>query len=200
MKTLTCLRDLEPYGIFPLTGEACALSMRILCDLSHVGRRIVRECLGLPIPIIPAAPGVQLAEPWNSSTRGVQHVASIMLYPDMWLPLAVTALAIVDNLPTILLVKKNYPSIVGLTASEQFTQATYKTAGKEDSIGGSERDQWIIDQPAKYYNLHCERFLNWESEMYGEIQRMYRHAGTSNPSQQPTAGTRNVHAMTGRAV
>ena len=33
MQKITCWDDLRPYGIGALTGEACGLSYRILCDV-----------------------------------------------------------------------------------------------------------------------------------------------------------------------
>jgi hypothetical protein len=60
-------RDLEQFGILPLTGEACMLGARVLCDLTEEGRQHICEWLGLP-------PDTRFKEPWNS-----QGVASIML-------------------------------------------------------------------------------------------------------------------------
>ena len=39
MKTISQWRHLEEYGIVPLTGEACGLMYRILCDLTEHGDR-----------------------------------------------------------------------------------------------------------------------------------------------------------------
>ena len=46
MLTIRSWNDLEQFGIVPLTGEACPLSMRILCDLTPRGERIVSAVLG----------------------------------------------------------------------------------------------------------------------------------------------------------
>jgi hypothetical protein len=40
-------RELQKYGIFMLTGESCAYSMRVLCDVNEKGWRILRNYLGM---------------------------------------------------------------------------------------------------------------------------------------------------------
>lgn len=62
----------EHLGVNPLTGEACAMNMRILCDLNTEGATLIREYLGLPVdcPLSPA---------WNSSVGGKPAVGSIMI-------------------------------------------------------------------------------------------------------------------------
>jgi hypothetical protein len=70
-------RDLADYGIEVLTGEACLIGARYLCDLDERGARIVRSLFGLP-------PGCELANPWNGSGRIGVHVASIKLPPGLF--------------------------------------------------------------------------------------------------------------------
>jgi hypothetical protein len=84
MKTVACWNDLRPYGIEPLTGEACGLMWRILFDVTEKGRRVVGKCFGVP--------NIVLAEPWNRGTAEEPHVGSIMLTAEALLPLAVFAL------------------------------------------------------------------------------------------------------------
>lgn len=67
MKTLRGFRDLEEYGIISLTGEACGLSMRLLCDLTPEGVSAIEEFLGIRI---------RTGNNWNSREG---QVASIML-------------------------------------------------------------------------------------------------------------------------
>jgi len=82
MKTIANWSALEPYGIVPLTGEACSLMYRILCDLTQKGRRIVERCLSVQIQ----------SENWNHGSENDPHVASVMLTHQMLVPLAVFAL------------------------------------------------------------------------------------------------------------
>jgi len=84
MKTITCFNDLLPFGIDPLTGEACGLSYRILCDVTENGRKILAKAFGLPT--------FTLAEAWNRGGATDPHIGSIMLAFEMLTPLAVFAL------------------------------------------------------------------------------------------------------------
>jgi hypothetical protein len=82
MKTISNWPHLEPYGIVALTGEACSLTYRVLCDLTQRGKSILERCLSVEIR----------SEPWNTGSKEDPHVASAMLAPEMILPLAVFAL------------------------------------------------------------------------------------------------------------
>ena len=84
MKTVASWNDLRPFGIEPLTGEACGLMWRILFEVTGRGRRIVGKCFGVP--------GIMLAEPRNRGTVAEPHVGSIMLTQEALVPLAVFAL------------------------------------------------------------------------------------------------------------
>lgn len=48
MKTIHSWDDLSKYGIVPLTGEACGLMYRILCDVTARGKRLVEKALSVP--------------------------------------------------------------------------------------------------------------------------------------------------------
>lgn len=82
MKTIASWSALEPYGIVPLTGEACALGYRLLCDLTAQGKRIVERCLSVEIR----------SDNWNSGSKEDRHVASVLVVPEMLVPLTVFAL------------------------------------------------------------------------------------------------------------
>lgn len=47
MISLHNCEDLNQFGIRPLTGEACRVGRRILCDLTDDGRKIVADLLGI---------------------------------------------------------------------------------------------------------------------------------------------------------
>jgi len=80
MKSVSCFRNLEQFGIKPLTGEADALGYRILCDLTEQGVKVFHETFGIPERTC----GHALADNWNSGA-----VASVMLSDDSIRPLAV---------------------------------------------------------------------------------------------------------------
>lgn len=82
MKTVCRWSELEQFGIIVLTGEACSLMYRLLCDLTAQGKRIIERCFSLAIA----------SENWNSGSEDDPHVASIMVTYEMLLPLAVFAL------------------------------------------------------------------------------------------------------------
>jgi hypothetical protein len=84
MKTISCFNDLLPFGINPLTGEACGLSYRILCDVTEPGRKILAKALGIPRLALPEA--------WNRGGAADPHVGSVMLPFEMLTPLAVFSL------------------------------------------------------------------------------------------------------------
>src|SRR4051794_29292209 len=71
MRAIDCWRDLESYGIDPLTGEACGLACRILSSCTEKGRKILAKALGIP--------DLKLAEPGNSGTKADPHVGSVLL-------------------------------------------------------------------------------------------------------------------------
>ena len=84
MKTVASWGDLQPFGIIPLTGEACGLMYRILFDVTARGKKTVATCFSIP--------GMTFAEPWNRGPVEDPHVGSIMLTQEMLVPLAVFAL------------------------------------------------------------------------------------------------------------
>lgn len=73
MTTLN-FRSLEKYGINTLTGEACAFSMRTLCDLNEDGAELLASFFGIK------PDGFQLN--WNSKVNGKPAIGSVMLCLD----------------------------------------------------------------------------------------------------------------------
>jgi hypothetical protein len=78
MKTVSCWDHLRPYGIDALTGEACSLMYRLLCDITEQGKRVIEKCLSCEL---------RPPENWNAGAVG-----AIMLTPEMLVPIAVFAL------------------------------------------------------------------------------------------------------------
>ncbi len=66
--------DMQQYGVSPLTGEACAYSMRVLCDLNEDGAKLIQQFFGLP-----AFPAPAFAGNWNGTVNGKPSIGSIML-------------------------------------------------------------------------------------------------------------------------
>lgn len=66
--------NLNPLGIEVLTGEACGLGMRILCDLTQEGIDLWQEFTR----------STPTTEPWNS--RGIKSVmATYDMLKDLWI-------------------------------------------------------------------------------------------------------------------
>jgi hypothetical protein len=77
VKTIGNLYDgLRPYGINPLTGEACPYSQRVLCDLTPRGKKIVFDLLGIP-------PTIPLSENWNSGSSFSMMLPRSLLSHDL---------------------------------------------------------------------------------------------------------------------
>ena len=84
MQKITCWDDLRPYGIDVLTGEACGLSYRILCDVTERGKQTIQKALGIT--------NLGLPDNWNRGDPEDPHIGAIMLAPELLVPLAVFAL------------------------------------------------------------------------------------------------------------
>jgi hypothetical protein len=75
MKSIRTWDDLSAHGIIPLTGEACGLSYRILCDVTARGKKIIEKALDVA--------QLRLQENWNHGSGDDAHVGSIMLAPEL---------------------------------------------------------------------------------------------------------------------
>jgi hypothetical protein len=84
MKSIRCWDDLSRYGIVPLTGEACGLSYRILCDVTAAGKKIIEKALDVA--------QLGLRENWNHGNTDDPHIGCVMLAPDLLPFLGVFAL------------------------------------------------------------------------------------------------------------
>lgn len=84
MHKIQCWDDLRPFGIEMLTGEACGLSYRVLCDVTQKGKQTIEKTLGVA--------NLGLADNWNRGALDDPHVGSIMLVPELFIPLAIFAL------------------------------------------------------------------------------------------------------------
>lgn len=64
--------ELQRFGINVLTGESCAYSMRLLCDVSQDGADLLCDFFGLPID-------TAFQKNWNSTVGDKPAIGSIML-------------------------------------------------------------------------------------------------------------------------
>ena len=77
MKTINCWDDIREYGIVMLTGEACGLSYRLLCDVTAKGKATLEKALGVP--------DISLSANWNHGSDDDPHIGSVMV-PHLMLP------------------------------------------------------------------------------------------------------------------
>jgi hypothetical protein len=84
MRTINSWNELRPFGIDALTGEACGLSYRLLCDVTQRGKSTIEKALGVK--------ALDLRENWNRGGDEEPHVGSVMLAPELLVPLAIFAL------------------------------------------------------------------------------------------------------------
>jgi hypothetical protein len=78
---------LSDYGVIALTGEACGLSYRILCDVTARGKQLLDKVLGVR--------DIRMHENWNHGSDDDPHIGCVMLVPEVLTAVAVFAL--LDN-------------------------------------------------------------------------------------------------------
>lgn len=178
MKIIRCLGDLREYGIEILTGEACNIGCRLLCDLTQRGVKLVAKTFGMPEPSFAHSgeliPGHSFAYQWNSGGEGSKkHVASIMLGYSDWQTLAIFAL----------LDSPGCKEVWQLAATKQ----------QELSYCGLYGGECLIKCNAGWEFTEDDE--NWKSwpEVYGKPIRRLAYSDTV-----PQVDGRNVHQMSGR--
>jgi hypothetical protein len=117
---IDCWQHLEQFGIRYLTGEACAYSMRGLCDLTEKGRDLMTDYLGLP-------PDVTFLPSWNPRIGDELTVASIMLHPSQLLSIGEFAMR---RNGALAIMMRNKRTLVGLFTEAKV--ATYEEFIKEN--------------------------------------------------------------------
>jgi hypothetical protein len=135
VREIACFNDLTPFGIEPLTGEACGLGYRLLCDVTEPGRRLLAKLFGTP--------DFTLAPPWNRGAPEHPHIGSILLTQEMVLPIDVFAL--LENGCSEVFLRDR--SVVGLqpdeqpAATEQWRQHQAERLGRRLAYRGTAGDR-----------------------------------------------------------
>lgn len=187
MYQLNSIRDLEQFGIIPLTGEACSIGMRMLCDLTTQGKAIVEECFGVTCS----------QSNWNSGAGGAPHVASVLIPHDGWQSIGVVAVF-----------RRNcdvaavyHGSVVGYDNSELIWDGHPPIVYHKESAVAvrvyTEEETFRIEQPTPI-DILCARYGSKEhsGNRYDPCFRTFRRSVAG----QPTRGLSNVHAMSGRSM
>jgi len=135
MKWITCWNDLGAYGIEALTGESCGLGYRLLCDVTADGLRILERCWG--VRITPAAA-------WNRGSAEHPHVGSVMLSPEMLVPVGVFALLESGCIECWLHDRGNLVGIEradGAAAVEEYRARYREVTARKFAYGGTAADR-----------------------------------------------------------
>lgn len=72
--------DLEKYGIETLTGEACGIGTRLLCDLSPEGTAIIERMLGITVEPRNNSWNHQGQEGWHSMMIPRSLLKDLLIY------------------------------------------------------------------------------------------------------------------------
>ena len=185
MKTIKNWHDLGRYGINALTGEACRVGARILCDLTPQGRDIVSDLFGFDRStvseyLIPSHDAGMIfgqvkvesrssedrmlfAEDWN----GGKSCGSIMLPYGLLTDLALWCLLLDPDVHVAAVIRHNdgYTEVVGFCPA---------MAADADSF-----EDW-------------QKTMDWERKMDRHV-RLYK-----TNRYLPGSGTRCEHQMSGR--
>lgn len=198
MKAISSLYDLQPYGIIPLTGEACGLGLRLLCDLTGSGQQLIRMAYGLPGE-------TQFSPSWNSGLSTDRHVGSILLDPSDYLFLGIFALLQHGYKVVYQFYPRTDPVLANRRLRSALSQAieplsenrvirTSVCEAAKEALATSVSDTTIISEHAVYgvKDVDEDRLAEYLEAVRrdGWTFRTYRYRGT--------AGDRNVHKMSGR--
>jgi hypothetical protein len=85
-KTPTSIRgwkDLEAFGIVYLTGEACNINARLLCDVTKSGKELLESIFGCELVLRPN---------FNNGKDSDPHIGSILLPKGFWHQIGIFAL------------------------------------------------------------------------------------------------------------
>lgn len=115
MKRIDSLRQLEEYGIVPLTGESDAHMYRVLCDVTQQGKAIIERTLGMQITP---------AENWNSGSASDPHVGSFLLPHEFVSPFAVFCLLSSTMVTEVWLMKDG--TVIGFEVEDVALKEQYR--------------------------------------------------------------------------
>jgi hypothetical protein len=115
--------DLRQFGIEFLTGEACNVGKRLLCDVTEQGRRNLCSVFGLPSDC-------RFQESWNSGSDKDPHVGSIMIPYSMFSFLA--AMLLLQQKTCFAAAATANGRIYGFETRDEYHQFF---VGREDSKG-----------------------------------------------------------------
>ena len=177
MITIRDWNDLRHFGINVLTGKACAVGKRLLCDVSDRGRKLLCSVFGLP-------PNTQFSENWNSSVTGQPAIGSIFLPSQLFSFLA----------GMILLQSGCRCAVVVATGQVYGLEPDDNVSGMVTMPVEEEVDD--PDKPGEKKWIVVEKEVN---DPLGRIRRFHTIQETYGTMNVPRRGLSAVHAMSGRS-
>lgn len=147
-QTFTGAQSLEQFGVICLTGEACGLAMRILCDLTDEGVELIREFMRVE----------PTAEPCNS--RGVKSIMlPCSIFQELWI---------------FAMVRSGARNVFlgGYVNSNQWTETHYKTLNQtlKHPVKEWQQEAWAVNDDDV-----MRRILDAEGD-YFYINRWFRRS------------------------
>ena len=177
MRTMRDWNDLRNYGVNFLTGEACAVGKRLLCDVSDQGRRLLCQVFGLPV-------NTRFAENWNSSVNGQPAIGSIFLPPSMFTFIA--AMILLQTGCKCAVVVEN-GQVIGIDPDDDVSGMVRLPVEEE------------VDDPEKPGEKKWVTVEKEVNDPLGRIRRFHAIRETFGAMNVPRRGLSAVHAMSGRA-
>jgi len=176
---LSSWRDLAKYGIGSLTGEACAYSMRLLCDLNEDGVKLIQDMLGMPVSIRSLSEGSSadagpFARNMNTRVNDKEAIASTVLFYELLEPICMFILFHIEGCKTVII---HRGQIRGLTGKEEEYERIM---------------EWAEEDRQEYHKWLAEGRKDGHP---GEVTIRHNRA---NPA--VSVGGRNIHQMTGRVL
>ena len=177
MRHIRNWNDLGHYGINFLTGEACAVGKRLLCDVNDQGRRLLCSIFGLP-------PNTTFAENWNNQVNGDEAIGSIFLPPQLLTFLA--AMILLQTGCGCAVVLEN-GEVFGIEPGDDVSGIVKMPVEEEvDDPQNPGKKKWSV----------VEKEIN---DPLGRIRLCHTIRETYGTMNVPRRGLSAVHAMSGRS-
>jgi len=173
MHTYDGARSLKEFGVNMLTGEACGLAMRVLCDLTEDGVSLIQEFMRVD---------TVARSNWNPGSEDDPHIASVMLphciFQDLWI---------------FAHVRRGTKDVFlgGHIRPEDWTETVYESIGEthKHPVKTWTPQAWAIDD-----EKNMARIRDHVEHGYFYITRTFAK------SKHPGTGLDNTHAMSGRTT
>jgi hypothetical protein len=167
---------LRRFGIGMLTGEACALGERVLCDVTEEGLKLLELAFDARI---------KLGAPYNNSVNGVPPIGSLLIPNKMFHTLAVVALSQVPG--TVEIWQYSNGDLRSMTREEAVKHRDdtasrhYKNLTQEEYEHWYKlREKWRSGKHMTYLEINQFRQLDRRQQEYCGVVKVYALAPHNN--------------------